>query len=59
MNDSDYYRWLEAGRTPAGTCGGCGQPLRHWERATCAQCGILLCRECAKKSPCCRTTPPI
>lgn len=54
---SDFVQWMENERTPAGTCGGCGEPLRHWE-ATFAQCGILLCPECAKKSPCRRTKPP-
>jgi len=53
-----FDQWMENERTPAGTCGGCDEPLRHWELATFAQCGIVLCSECAKKSPCRRTKPP-
>ncbi len=57
MNDID--QWFDDLRRPLGMCGGCGQSLLNWQPTKCTRCGILLCEQCAKKAPCCRTTLPI
>ncbi len=49
----DIDQWIDNERVAVGTCEGCGQTLRHWERTKRAQCGILLCEECAQEVPCC------